>query len=171
MCSTRRDPLNQARRGRKRARVLCLGRQEWDMSQVHDNLSRTRASLFYLIAYLFPLSIGLLVSPTDTFHLLGSHAEHATMAWRLFGGLLLVLAIVVVRLIRKRQSAAYINTAIGRLAFVVLFSYLVGKTGNQAYLVVLIVLGFGEAWTLIALALDLREWIVARQNLAGDRTA
>jgi hypothetical protein len=44
---------------------------------------------------------------------------------------LLVLAIVVVRLIRKRQSAAYINTAIGRLVFVGLFSYLVGKTGNQ----------------------------------------
>jgi hypothetical protein len=71
---------------------------------------------------------------------------------------------VVVRLIRKHQSAAYINTAIGRLAFVVLFSYLIGKTGNQAYLVILIVLGFGEARTLIALALDLREWIAARQN-------
>jgi len=40
---------------------------------------------------------------------------------------------------------------------VALFSYLVGKTGNQAYLIVLIVLGFGEMWTLIALALDLRK--------------
>ena len=80
---------------------------------------------------------------------------------------------VVVHLIWKRQSAAYINTAIARLAFVALFSYLVGKTENQAYLVVLIVLvlGFGEAWTLIALALDLREWIVARQNPLGDRAA
>jgi hypothetical protein len=77
----------------------------------------------------------------------------------LFGGLLLVLAMVVVSLIRKRRSAAYINTVIGRLLFVGLFSYLVGKTGNQAYVVVLIVLGFGELWTLIALALDLREWI------------
>ena len=111
------------------------------------------------MAYLFPLSLGLLISPTDAFHLLGSRAEHATTAWRLFGGLLFVLAIVVVRLIRKRQSVAYINTAIGRLVFVALFSYLVGKTGNVAYLVILIVLGFGEAWTLIALALDLREWI------------
>ena len=139
--------------------------------QEQSDLRRTRASLFYLVAYLFPLAAGLLLSPTHTFHLLGSRAEHATTAWRLFGGLLLVLAMVVVRLIRKHQSAAYINTTIGRLVFVVLFSYLVGKTGNQAYLVVLIVLGFGEAWTLIALALDLREWIVARQNLAGDRTA
>ena len=73
----------------------------------------------------------------------------------------LVLAVVVVRLIQKHQSAA-INTAIGRLAFVFLFSYLVGKTTNVAYLVVLVVLGFGEAWTLIALAFDLREWISAR---------
>jgi hypothetical protein len=31
-------------------------------------------------------------------------------------------------------------------------------------LLILIVLGFGEAWTLIALALDLRQWIGARQN-------
>lgn len=129
------------------------------MGQEQSNLRRTRASLFYLVAYLFPLSIGLLISPTDTFHLLGSRAEHATTVWRLFGGLLLVLAIVVVRLIRKHQSSAYINTAIGRLVFVALFSYLVGKTGNLAYLVILIVLGFGEAWTLLALALDLREWI------------
>jgi hypothetical protein len=68
-----------------------------------------------LVVYLFPLAAGLLISPTETFHLLGSRAEHATTAWRLFGGLLLVLATVVVRLIRKRQSAAYINTAIGSL--------------------------------------------------------
>lgn len=141
------------------------------MGLEHTDLRRTRASLFYLVAYLFPLAAGLLISPTDTFHLLGSRAEHATTAWRLFGGLLLVLAMVVVRLIRNHQSVAYINTAIGRLVFVVLFSYLVGKTGNQAYVVVLIVLGFGEAWTLIALALDLREWIVARQNPKDDRTA
>src|SRR5262250_3281573 len=116
------------------------------MGQEHSDLRRTRASLFYLVAYLVPLSTGLLISPTGTFHLLGSEAEHANTAWRLFGGLLLVLAIVVVRLIRKRQSAAYINTAIGRLVFLVLFSYLVGKTGNEAYLIVLIVLGFGEMW-------------------------
>ena len=134
------------------------------MGHGHSDLRRTRASLFYLITYLFPLATGLLISPTDTFHLLGSRAEHATTAWRLFGGLLLVLAVVVVRLIRRRLSAACINTAIGRLAFVILFSYLVGKTGNQAYLIVLIVLGFGEAWTLIALALDLREWIVAQRR-------
>jgi hypothetical protein len=80
----------------------------------------------------------------------------------------MVLAVVVVRLIRKHQSAAYINTAIGRLAFVVLFSYLVGKTGDQAYLVILVVLGFGEVWTLVALALDLREWFAARQNRGPD---
>jgi hypothetical protein len=139
------------------------------MDQQHTDLRRTRASLFYLVAYLFPFAAGLLISPTDTFHLLGSRAQHASAAWRLFGGLLFVLAIVVVRLIRKHQSTAYINTAIGRLAFVILFSYLVGKTGNQAYLIVLIVLGFGEAWTLIALALDLREWIVGCQNSLGNR--
>ena len=133
---------------------------EGDRGQEHSDLRRTRASLFYLVAYLFPFSAGLLISPTDTFHLLGSQAKHATIAWRLFGALLLVLAMVV-RLIQKHQSAAYINTAIGRLVFVVLFSYLVGKTGNVAYLVVLAVLGFGEAWTLIALAFDLREWIGA----------
>ena len=75
------------------------------MGQGHSELRQTRASLFYLITYLFPLATGLLISPTDTFHLLGSRAEHATTAWRLFGGLLLVLAIVVVRLIRKHQSA------------------------------------------------------------------
>lgn len=129
------------------------------MGQVYSDLRRTRASLFYLVTYLFPLAAGLLISPTGTFHLLGSQVKHATTACRSFGGLLLVLAVVVVRLIHKRQSAAYVNTAIGRLVFVVLFSYLVGKTGNVAYLVILIVLGFGEAWTLVALALDLREWI------------
>ena len=68
-----------------------------------------------------------------------------------------MLAILVIRLIRKHLSAAYINTAIGRMVFVGLFSYLVGKTGNPAYILVLVVLGFGEAWTLVALAVDLHE--------------
>src|SRR5262245_26384587 len=80
-----------------------------------SELRRTRVSLFYLLAYLFPLATGLLISPTGTFHLIGSKSEHATTAWRFFGGLLLALAIVVLRLIRKRLSEAYINTAIGRL--------------------------------------------------------
>src|SRR5215472_13078805 len=127
------------------------------MGDARIDLRRTRASLFYLTAYLFPLATGLLISPTATFRLLGSKAEHATTAWRLFGGLLLVLAILVVRLIRKHLSAVYINTAIGRMVFVGLFSYLVGKTGNPAYVLILIVLGFGEAWTRVALAVDLRE--------------
>ena len=48
------------------------------MGQERNDLRRTRASLFYLVAYLFPLAAGLLISPTDTFHLLGSRAEHAT---------------------------------------------------------------------------------------------
>ena len=135
-----------------------------NMGDSRNDLRRTRTSLFYLIGYLFPLASGLLISPTATFHLLGSRAEHPVLAWRLFGGLLFVLAIVVVRLIREHRSAAYINTAIGRVVFVGLFSYLVGKTGNPAYTIILIVLGFGEAWTLVALALDLRDWIVARQN-------
>jgi len=117
-----------------------------------------------LIAYLFPLATGLLISPTGTFHLLGSEAEHASTAWRLFGGLLLVLAMLVVRLIRDRRSAAHINTVIGRMVFVGLFSYLVGKTGNPAYLVILVVLGFGVAWTLAGLALDVREELAAAQS-------
>src|SRR5262249_18246605 len=113
--------------------------------------------LFSLRSFFFPWATGLLLAQTATFHLLGSKAEHATTAWRLFGGLLLMLAILVVRLIRKHLSAAYINTAIRRMVFVGLFSYLLGKTGNPAYVLILIVLGFGEAWTLVALAVDLRE--------------
>jgi len=120
-------------------------------------------SLFYLTAYLFPLATGLLISPTGTFHWLGSKAEHVTIAWRLFGGLLLVLTIVVVWLIREHRSAAYINTAIVRMVFVALFCYLVGKTGNPAYLLILVVLGFGEAWTLVALGVDLRELLSAKR--------
>jgi hypothetical protein len=144
--------------------VLQQEPEERNMSEARIELRRTRVSLFYLASYLLPLSMGLLISPTGTFQLLGSAAEHADTAWRVFGGLLFVLAIVVVRLIRKRKSASYINTVIGRLVFVGLFSYLVGKTGNRAYLVILVVLGIGELWTLIALALDLRDCIVNREN-------
>lgn len=76
------------------------------MGQEHTDLRRTRASLFYLVAYLFPLAAGLLISPTDTFHLLGSRAEYATTAWRLLGGLLIVLAMVVVLHYYGRAHAA-----------------------------------------------------------------
>jgi hypothetical protein len=144
---------------------------EENMGQAQLELRRTRVSLFYLAAYLFPLSTGLLISPTGTFHLLGSGAEHSDTPWRLFGGLLLVLAIVVVLLIRNRKSAAYINTVIVRMVFVGLFSYLVGKTGNRAYVVILSVLGFGEMWTLLALALDLRDCIRRSHNPVPSQSA
>ena len=127
-----------------------------------SDLMQTRRSLFYLAAYLFPLSIGLLASPRATFHLLGSNAEHATTLWRLVGGLLFVLAVVVVVLILKHRAVSYVNTAIVRLVFIGLFSYLVGRTANPAYIVILSVLGVGELWTLIALALDLRTVLVPR---------
>ena len=127
-----------------------------------DALSATRLSLFYLAAYLFPLSVGLLISPSGTFHLLGSQVEHATTPWRLFGGLLLILAVVVVNLIWRHRSAAYINTVILRLVFVGLFSYLVGRSANPAYVVILCVLGLGELWSLIALAIDVRGLIAGR---------
>ena len=125
-----------------------------------NDLVQTRLSLFYLAAYLFPLSLGLLASPRATFHLLGSKDEHASTSWRLFGGLLMVLAVVVVILIWNHRAVAYVNTAIVRLLFVGLFSYLVGHTANRAYIVILSVLGFGELWTLIALAFDLRGLLV-----------
>ena len=139
------------------------------MIEARIDLRRTRVSLFYLIAYLLPLSVGLLVVPSGTLHSLGSNADHATIAWRLFGGLLLALALIVIRLVREHRSAAYINTAIGRMVFVGVFSFLVGKTGNQAYVVILAVLSFGETWTLIALAADWRERIAARRDRRGDQ--
>jgi hypothetical protein len=123
-----------------------------------DALPRTHVSLFYLVAYLFPLSAGLLISPRATFHLLGSRAEHADRWWRLFGASLLALAVVVsVQMILRHRSALYANTVIVRLLFVALFSYLFGKTKNRAYLIILVVLGFGELWTLVALAMDVRH--------------
>jgi hypothetical protein len=126
------------------------------------DLVQTRLSLFYLVAYLFPLSVGLLLFPTTTYHLLGSKAEHAAALWRWFGGLLLVLAMIVVNLIWNHRAASYIITVIVRVVFVGLFSYLVGRRGNRAYVVVLIMLGLGEMWTLVALAIDLRAVTAAR---------
>src|SRR5262249_10236821 len=99
------------------ATILCLSRQqrsrvgvrrssrERTMIEEPNDLRRTWVSLFYLVTYLFPLAVGLLISPTGTFHLLGSEAEHATTAWRLFGGLLLVLAMVVLLCLLKTSSA------------------------------------------------------------------
>lgn len=123
-----------------------------------DVLPRTHTSRFYLVAYLFPLGGGLLISPTATFRALGSKSEHASAPWRLFGGVLFTLGVVVlVQMIWKHQSALYVITVIVRLLFVALFSYLAGKTKNRAYFVILAVLGFGLLWTTIALELDLRE--------------
>ena len=75
--------------------------------------------------------------------------------------MLLTLAVIVsVQMIWRHQSAVYVNTVILRLLFVALFSYLLGKTRNRAYLIILVVLGVGEMWTLVALALDLRALLL-----------
>lgn len=60
------------------------------MRQEHSDLRRTRASLFYLVFYLFPLSVGLLISPTGTFHFLGFAGRTCNcgveIVWRVAAG-------------------------------------------------------------------------------------
>jgi len=87
-----------------------------------------------------------------------------SLSWNFWTG-----ALAIGRGPNGNDGSENVNTAIGRLIFVSLFSYLVGKTGNLAYIVVLTVLGLGELWTLIALAFELREWIAATGQIVTKK--
>lgn len=82
-------------------------------------MERTRLSLFYLVGYLIPSGIMLLVAPHFALKLLLSNSDYGNIFPRTAGMLLIGLGIMILQMIRLRLSLLYSTTLIVRSFFFV----------------------------------------------------
>jgi hypothetical protein len=110
-------------------------------------LDRTRRSLFYLVGYLFPTGLALLLFSAATMRLLLSNGHYDDVFPRVAGLLLIGIGLVVAGIIRYRTEVLYPLTLVPRLVFCVGFVGFYFYTRDPLFLVMLAVVGFGATFT------------------------
>jgi uncharacterized protein YjeT (DUF2065 family) len=110
-------------------------------------MRRTYLSLYYLVGYLFPAGLLLLLAPTFATGLLLSNQTYDEPPLRLAGLVLIALGILVAQIIRHRVEVMYTTTLIVRgMLSLGLFALFV-TTGNPFFGVVLVIVLIGVALT------------------------
>jgi uncharacterized protein YjeT (DUF2065 family) len=114
-------------------------------------------SLFYLIGYLIPGGLGLLVAPQMALKLLLSDGDYGNVMPRLAGMLMLALGIMVLQAVRHRLEALYPTALAVRSGMLpVLYSFY-RLSGDPLFLTLLVIVGIGVIFTGVSYALDRRE--------------
>jgi len=120
-------------------------------------MKRSRFSLYYLAAYLFPTALGLIFFPALIFKMMQSTGQYGDVIPRMAGGLALALGIIVVQIIRHDLDVLYSTIVAVRVVLVGLLVGLFAYTHDPFFLLVTAVVAIGMFWTAIALVLDRRQ--------------
>ncbi len=120
-------------------------------------MKRTRLSLYYLIGYLIPGGLGLLIAPQTALRLLLSNSDYGNVMPRFAGMLMLALGVIVVQFVRYRVEVLYRTALVVRSGMLpVLYSfYLLSR--DPLFLALLVIVGIGVVFTAVSFALDLRD--------------
>lgn len=118
---------------------------------------RTHLSLYYLIGYLIPAGIALLLAPTFTLNLLLATGSYGEVMPRFVGALMLALGILVVQIVRVRATSLYPATLAARVVILAALVGLYQSTGDPLFLSLLLVVGLGFLLTGTSYFLDRRE--------------
>ncbi len=120
-------------------------------------MKRTRISLFYLIGYLVPGGLGLLIAPQLALKLLLSNGDYGNVMPRLAGMMMLALGILVTQAVRHRLDVLYRTALVVRSGMLpVLYSFYL-LSHDPLFLTLLAIVGIGVIFTAISFALDRRE--------------
>jgi hypothetical protein len=111
------------------------------------SLQRTRRSLFYLVGYLFPSGVALLLFPAATLRLLLSNGHYDDVFPRVAGLFLIGLGVLIAGIIRYRAEVLYPVTLLVRAVFCIGFIALYLSTRDPLFLVLLAVVAFGATLT------------------------
>ncbi len=124
-------------------------------------MRRTHLSLYYLAGYLLPAGTLLLLVPDVATKLLLSNRTYDDAPFRLAGVLLIGLGILVVQMIRHDLEVLYPTTIVVRLLISATLTWLFVRTNDPFFLVVLLVVVIGIAFTATSLVLDRRRAVGA----------
>ena len=117
-------------------------------------MTKTRASLFYLVSYLILIGVGLLLAPHATLQILHSNGDYGDVFPRVTDMLMSGLGLSVFGMIHARASEQYPATLVVRVYFLACISVFYRMTRDPLFLLLLGIVGLGFLLTLGAYLLD-----------------
>jgi hypothetical protein len=127
-------------------------------------MERTRLSLFYLVGYLIPSGVMLLIAPRFALKLLLSDGDYGDVFPRAAGMLAVGLGIMIVQMLRLRLSKLYSTTLIVRSFFFVCLLSLYKLNHDPFFLVLLVILSIGIVLTTTGYILDKQDALKSSQE-------
>jgi hypothetical protein len=120
-------------------------------------MRRTRTSLYYVIGYLIPGGLGLLVAPPLALNLLFSSGSYGDVMPRLVGLMMVALGAFVVQIVRRKVEVMYLTALMVRSAMlpVLLSFYLMSR--DPLFLTLFGIVGVGVVYTGTSYWLDRRD--------------
>ncbi len=110
-------------------------------------MPKTRISLYYLATYLLFGGFGFLLTPRLAMELLLSNADFDHMILRVLGMFMIGLGFLIVQVIRLRVSVLYASTLIMLGVFCICLMAFFMMTYNLFFLIMLVVVVVGVAFT------------------------
>jgi uncharacterized protein YjeT (DUF2065 family) len=120
-------------------------------------MRRTHLSLYYLVGYVIPSGLLLLIAPAFATKLLQSNHTYEDPPLRLAGLVLLALGLLIAQIVRHRVEVLYTTTLVVRSVLSLGLLYLLVSTGDPFFGVVLVVVLIGVALTATSYLLDRRD--------------
>ena len=119
-------------------------------------MKKTHLSLYYLVGYLIPAGVALIIAPQWALTLLLSTGNYGDVLPRLLGVILLALGIVVLQIVRLHVDVLYSSTLMVRGVILVCLFGLYLYSLDPLFLTLLGIVGFGFVLTSISYWLDRR---------------
>ena len=120
-------------------------------------MKRTHLSLYYLIGYLIPAGLALLIAPEFALKLLFSNGDYGDVLPRLLGTVLLALGIVIFQIVRLKIDVLYTTTLVVRGVILACLLGLYLYARDPFFLVLMAIVGFGVLLTGVSYTLDRRS--------------
>jgi uncharacterized protein YjeT (DUF2065 family) len=120
-------------------------------------MRRTHLSLYYLVGYVVPSGLLLLIAPSFATQLLQSNQVYDEAPLRLAGLVLIALGLLITQIVRLRVEQLYTTTLIVRAVLSIGLLWLLLSTGNPFFGVVLAFVLIGIVLTGTSYLIDRRE--------------
>jgi uncharacterized protein YjeT (DUF2065 family) len=127
-------------------------------------MKKTRLSLYYLIGYLIPSGIALLLAPQFALKLLFSNGDYGDVLPRLVGMTLLALGVLVIQIVRHQLEVLYTTIIAVRGGMLIILLGLYFYSHDPFFISLFAVVGFGFLLTSVSYWLDRQSKMTSRQK-------
>jgi uncharacterized protein YjeT (DUF2065 family) len=120
-------------------------------------MKRTHRSLFYVIGYLIPGGLGLLIAPQMALKLLFSNGNYGDVMPRMVGMLMVALGVILLQVVRHRQEVLYSTALVIRSGMLpILYSFYI-LSHDPLFLALMAIVGIGVVFTSVSYWQDLKR--------------